>query len=67
VPGAANTFAIGLNDFDAIVGAFDASGPNSRRLGFLATPATPMPEPSTVLLLAAACLGLAGWRIIARP
>ncbi len=59
VPGATDSFAIGLNDLGAIVGAFDPSGPNPRRLGFLATP---VPEPSTLLLFAAAFLGLAGWR-----
>ena len=54
-PGAKATFAIGINDLDEIVGAFDPSAPNTHRLGFLATPA---PEPSTLVLLAAALFGL---------
>src|SRR5438270_4968393 len=54
-PGAKATFAIGINVLDEIVGAFDPSAPNTHRLGFLATPA---PEPSTLVLLAAALLGL---------
>ena len=53
-PGATASFAIGINDFDEIVGAFDPSG-GPHRLGFLATP---VPEPSTLLLLAAALFGL---------
>ena len=54
--------AIGINDFDEIVGAYDPSaGPH--RLGFLATP---VPEPATLFLLAAALLGLAPLRRSAR-
>jgi probable HAF family extracellular repeat protein len=60
VPGAKASFAIGINDRDEIVGAFDPSGPSAPRLGFLAMP---VPEPSTLLLLAAAFLCSTGlWR-----
>jgi probable HAF family extracellular repeat protein len=58
-PGAKATFAIGINDLDQIVGAFDPSAPGMHRMGFLATPVL---EPSTLLLLAAAFFGLVGLR-----
>jgi len=58
-PGAKATFAVGINDLDQIVGVFDPSAPGTHRLGFLATP---VPEPSTLLLLAAVLLGLTGLR-----
>lgn len=58
-PGASSTFAIGINDLDEIVGAFDPSAPGMHRMGFLATP---VPEPSTFLLLAAAIFGLTRFR-----
>jgi probable HAF family extracellular repeat protein len=64
VPDAVNTFAIGLNDADVIVGAFDTSGPESQRLGFLATPTTPVPEPSMLLFLAVAFLSLSAGRAL---
>jgi probable HAF family extracellular repeat protein len=54
-PGARATFAIGINDLDQIAGLFDPSDPTMHRMGFLATP---VPEPSTLFLLAAAFLAL---------
>jgi hypothetical protein len=58
---ARNTFAVGINDFDQIVGVFDPAAPNSQRLGFLASP---IPEPSMFLLLAGAVFGFIPlWRL----
>jgi probable HAF family extracellular repeat protein len=60
-PDARATFAVGINDFDQIVGVFDPAAPNSQRLGFLASP---IPEPSTFLLLLGAVFGLIPlWRL----
>jgi PEP-CTERM motif len=52
LPGSINTLATGINDADQIVGSADYSH------GFLATP---VPEPSTLLLLAIGTLGVIGW------
>jgi probable HAF family extracellular repeat protein len=54
-PGSLETYATGINDAGQIVGWYgDSAGVH----GFLATP---VPEPSTLLLLAAATFGLIGW------
>jgi probable HAF family extracellular repeat protein len=56
VPGSSRTIAYGINDLGQIVGLYsDASG---QYHGFLATP---IPEPSTLLLLAIGTLGAMGW------
>jgi probable HAF family extracellular repeat protein len=56
VPGSVQTDANGINDAGDIVGVyFDASG---NEHGFLATP---VPEPSTLLLLTIGTLGVIGW------
>jgi probable HAF family extracellular repeat protein len=56
VPGATFTDITGINDAGQIVGYYgDANG---NQHGFLATP---VPEPSTLLLLAISTLGLVGW------
>jgi probable HAF family extracellular repeat protein len=56
VPGSQGTYAKGINDLGDIVGYFeDASG------NFHAFLATPVPEPSTLLLLAIGTLGVIGW------
>ncbi len=52
VPGATFTVAFGINDAAQIVGTFFSSTGGH---GFLATPATSVPEPATLTLL---CIGL---------
>jgi probable HAF family extracellular repeat protein len=55
VPGAEDTEAVSINNDGQVVGFYqDASGYH----GFLATP---VPEPSTLLLLAIGTLGVIGW------
>lgn len=61
VPGALSTEALGINDHGQIVGLYvDAAGVH----GFLATP---LPEPSSAILLACGLAGLAGWRFRKKP
>jgi probable HAF family extracellular repeat protein len=55
-PGSIRTFAFGINDAGAIVGEYGDAAGNVH--GFLATP---IPEPSTLLLLAIGTCGLIGW------
>ena len=54
-PGASMTLAYGINDFNNIVGVYQAG---YFVHGFVATP---IPEPSTMLLLGSGLLGLAGY------
>ena len=56
VPGSSLTAAMGINDAGQIVGTYVL--PDGTYHGFLATP---VPEPSTLLLLAIGTLGVIGW------
>jgi uncharacterized membrane protein len=56
VPGSLDTYAYGINDAGDIVGVYIDANRNDH--GFLATPT---PQPSTLVLLGIATLGLLGW------
>lgn len=59
VPGAALTFATGINDQGQVVGWDLPVSGTTTTYGFLATPV--VPEPSTWILMATGLVGLIGW------